>query len=161
MFKVKLLSNMGIISNIILLFALLNEYRDQSKLSVVSTDLLSAKKTTTTKDIKLSSSQPWYVMWYVIKLFYFSFFLVNKLIAQEGPFFLQMRIKHLLKSNCIPQATALSKLCAESKEISNVSSFQQAYITCLCSILPNEEAIKEVGKASNCCCHSYNEFIRF
>ncbi|XP_068820732.1 zinc finger protein Rlf [Capricornis sumatraensis] len=71
---------------------------------------------------------------------------VNKLIAQEGPFFLQMRIKHLLKSNCIPQATALSKLCAESKEISNVSSFQQAYITCLCSILPNEDAIKEIAK---------------
>lgn len=87
--------------------------------------------------------------------FYFSFFLVNKLIAQEGPFFLQMRIKHLLKSNCIPQATALSKLCAESKEIANVSSFQQAYITCLCSILPNEDAIKEVSKANNCCCHSY------
>nr|KAF6444979.1 RLF zinc finger [Molossus molossus] len=71
---------------------------------------------------------------------------VNKLIAEEGPFFLQMRIKHLLKSNCIPQATALSKLCAESKEISNVSSFQQAYITCLCSILPNEDAIKEIAK---------------
>lgn len=83
------------------------------------------------------------------------FFLVNKLIAQEGPFFLQMRIKHLLKSNCIPQATALSKLCAESKEISNVSSFQQAYITCLCSILPNEDAIKEVSKANDCCCHSH------
>lgn len=87
--------------------------------------------------------------------FYFSFFLVNKLIAQEGPSFLQMRIKHLLKSNCIPQATALSKLCAESKEISNVSSFQQAYITCLCSILPNEDAIKEVSTANNCSCHSH------
>lgn len=86
--------------------------------------------------------------------FYFSFFLVNKLIAQEGPSFLQMRIKHLLKSNCIPQATALSKLCAESKEISNVSSFQQAYITCLCSILPNEDAIKEVSKANNHSCRS-------
>ncbi|XP_036303538.1 zinc finger protein Rlf isoform X2 [Pipistrellus kuhlii] len=71
---------------------------------------------------------------------------VNKLIAEEGPFFLQMRIKHLLKSNCIPQATALSKLCAESKEISNVSTFQQAYITCLCSSLPNEDAIKEISK---------------
>ncbi|XP_059546030.1 zinc finger protein Rlf isoform X5 [Myotis daubentonii] len=57
-----------------------------------------------------------------------------------------MRIKHLLKSNCIPQATALSKLCVDSKEISNVSSFQQAYITCLCSILPNEDAIKEIAK---------------
>ncbi|XP_049734853.1 zinc finger protein Rlf isoform X2 [Elephas maximus indicus] len=72
---------------------------------------------------------------------------VNKLIAQEGPSFLQMRIKHLLKSNCIPQATALSKLCAESKEIPNVSSFQQAYITCLCSMLPNEDAIKEAQDA--------------
>lgn len=93
-------------------------------------------------------------MWYIIKMFYFSFILVNKLIAEEGPFFLQMRIKHLLKSNCIPQATTLSKLCAESKEISNVSSFQQAYITCLCSILPNEDAIKEVSKGNNCYCHS-------
>lgn len=79
-------------------------------------------------------------------LFFLFYFLVNKLIAQEGSSFLQMRIKHLLKSNLIPQATALSKLCAESKEISNVSSFQQAYITCLCSILPNEDAIKEVSK---------------
>lgn len=94
-------------------------------------------------------------MSYAIKSFHFSFFLVNKLIAEEGPFFLQMRIKHLLKSNCIPQATALSKLCAESKEISNVSSFQQAYITCLCFVLPNEDAIKEVSKAGNCCCHSH------
>lgn len=94
-----------------------------------------------------------YVVCY--QMFHFSFFLVNKLIAQEGPFFLQMRIKHLLKSNCIPQATALSKVCAESKEISNVSSFQQAYITCLCSILPNEDAIKEVSKAINCCYHSH------
>jgi hypothetical protein len=82
----------------------------------------------------------------MLSLFSFFFFLVNKLIAQEGPSFLQMRIKHLLKSNCIPQATALSKLCAESKEIAHVSSFQQAYITCLCSMLPSEEAIKEVSK---------------
>ncbi|XP_005353366.1 zinc finger protein Rlf [Microtus ochrogaster] len=71
---------------------------------------------------------------------------VNKLIAQEGPSFLQMRIKHLLKSNCIPQATALSKLCAESKELSQVSCFQQAYVTCLCSMLPSEEAIQEIAK---------------
>nr|XP_006113337.1 zinc finger protein Rlf [Pelodiscus sinensis] len=57
-----------------------------------------------------------------------------------------MRIKHLMKSNCIPQATFLSKLCAESSEISNVSSFHQAYITCLCSMLPNEDSIKEIAK---------------
>lgn len=87
--------------------------------------------------------------WYIIILLPFSFFLVNKLIAQEGPSFLQMRIKHLLKSNCIPQATALSKLCAESKELSQVSCFQQAYVTCLCSMLPSEEAIQEVSTLGN------------
>ncbi|XP_065553704.1 zinc finger protein Rlf isoform X1 [Lathamus discolor] len=70
----------------------------------------------------------------------------NKLITQEGPSFLQMRIKHLMKSNCIPQARYLSKLCAESSEIANVSSFRQAYITCVCSMLPNEDSIKEIAK---------------
>lgn len=90
-------------------------------------------------------------MWYiVILLHFFSFFIVNKLIAQEGPSFLQMRIKHLLKSNCIPQATALSKLCAESKELAQVSCFQQAYVTCLCAMLPSEEAIQEVSALGNC-----------
>ncbi|KAM3657782.1 zinc finger protein Rlf isoform 2-T5 [Ammospiza maritima maritima] len=70
----------------------------------------------------------------------------NKLITREGPSFLQMRIKHLMKSNCIPQATFLSKLCADSPEIANVSSFRQAYITCVCSMLPNEDSIKEIAK---------------
>ncbi|NWQ81954.1 RLF protein, partial [Columbina picui] len=70
----------------------------------------------------------------------------NKLITREGPSFLQMRIKHLMKSNCIPQATALSKLCADSPEIANASSFRQAYITCVCSMLPNEDSIKEIAK---------------
>ncbi|NXU55911.1 RLF protein, partial [Turnix velox] len=70
----------------------------------------------------------------------------NKLITREGPSFLQMRIKHLMKSNCIPQATSLSKLCADSAEIPNVSSFRQAYITCVCTMLPNEDSIKEIAK---------------
>lgn len=91
----------------------------------------------------------WHVA-YCHTIAFFSFFVVNKLIAQEGPSFLQMRIKHLLKSNCIPQATALSKLCAESKELAQVSCFQQAYVTCLCSMLPSEEAIQEVSALGNC-----------
>ncbi|NXN15393.1 RLF protein, partial [Indicator maculatus] len=70
----------------------------------------------------------------------------NKLITREGPSFLQMRIKHLMKSNCIPEATFLSKLCADSPEIANVSSFRQAYLTCVCSMLPNEDSIKEIAK---------------
>lgn len=85
------------------------------------------------------------VIWYVLKAFFL--FIANKLITREGPSFLQMRIKHLMKSNCIPQATSLSKLCADSPEIANVSSFRQAYITCVCSMLPNEDSIKEVSKS--------------
>nr|XP_033811320.1 zinc finger protein Rlf isoform X2 [Geotrypetes seraphini] len=71
---------------------------------------------------------------------------VNTLITQEGPSFLQLRIKHLMKSNCISQAATLAKLCVESSEISNASSFRQSYITCLCTMLPNEESIKEISK---------------
>ncbi|KAJ7304181.1 hypothetical protein JRQ81_011712 [Phrynocephalus forsythii] len=72
---------------------------------------------------------------------------VNVLIKREGPAFLQMRIKHLMKTNCLPQAASLSKLCKESTEISDVSSFLQAYITCLCSMHPNEESIREAEEA--------------
>ncbi|XP_039770211.1 zinc finger protein Rlf [Ornithorhynchus anatinus] len=70
----------------------------------------------------------------------------SRWMALEGPFFLQMRIKHLLKSNCIPQATALSRLCAEAQDFAGTASFRLAYITCLCSLLPSEEAIKEIAK---------------
>ncbi|XP_054855590.1 zinc finger protein Rlf [Eublepharis macularius] len=70
----------------------------------------------------------------------------NKLIKREGQAFMQMRIKHLMKTNCIPEAASLSKLCKESPDISNISPFLQAYITCLCSMLPNEESIKEIAK---------------
>ncbi|XP_007430039.1 zinc finger protein Rlf [Python bivittatus] len=71
---------------------------------------------------------------------------VNQLIKREGLTFLQMRIKHLMKTNHLPQAASLSKLCKESTEIPDVSPFLQAYITCLCSMLPNEESIKEISK---------------
>ncbi|XP_072836353.2 zinc finger protein Rlf [Pogona vitticeps] len=71
---------------------------------------------------------------------------VNVLIKREGPAFLQMRIKHLMKTNCLPQAASLSKLCKDSTEISDVSPFLQAYITCLCSMHPNEESIREIAK---------------
>ncbi|XP_053254396.1 zinc finger protein Rlf-like [Podarcis raffonei] len=71
---------------------------------------------------------------------------VNKLIKQEGPVFMQMRIKYLMKTNRLRQAASLSKLCKESTEISNTLPFLQAYITCLCSMLPTEESIKEIAK---------------
>ncbi|KAH0631303.1 hypothetical protein JD844_005585 [Phrynosoma platyrhinos] len=71
---------------------------------------------------------------------------VSKLIKREGPAFLQMRIKHLMKTNCLPQAASLSKLCKDSTEISDTSPFLQAYITCLCSMHPNEESFKEIAK---------------
>ncbi|XP_018105076.1 zinc finger protein Rlf isoform X2 [Xenopus laevis] len=71
---------------------------------------------------------------------------VQKLISQEGSCFLQMRIKHLMKSNCIQQAMILSKICSDSAEMSNDFFFRQSFITCLCTMLPNEEAFKEISK---------------
>ncbi|MEE6484912.1 hypothetical protein FKM82_014100 [Ascaphus truei] len=67
-------------------------------------------------------------------------------ISQEGSCFLQMRIKHLMKSNCIQQAMLLSKLCAESIDVSTDFFFRQSFITCLCTMLPNEDAFKEISK---------------
>ncbi|XP_026558193.1 zinc finger protein Rlf [Pseudonaja textilis] len=71
---------------------------------------------------------------------------MNQLIKREGLAFLQMRIKHLMKTSRLPQAASLSKLCKESAEIPDVSPFLQSYITCLCSMPPNEESIKEISK---------------
>ncbi|XP_066430823.1 zinc finger protein Rlf [Eleutherodactylus coqui] len=65
-------------------------------------------------------------------------------ISQEGPCFLQMRIKHLMKTNCTEQAMLLSKISSETLETS--SNFRQSFITCLCTMLPNEEAFKEISK---------------
>ncbi|XP_063312533.1 zinc finger protein Rlf [Pelobates fuscus] len=70
---------------------------------------------------------------------------VQKWISQEGSCFLQMRAKHLMKSNCIQQAMILSKLCSESADISNNLFFRQTFITCLCTMLPDEDAFKEIS----------------
>ncbi|XP_069478837.1 zinc finger protein Rlf isoform X2 [Ambystoma mexicanum] len=71
---------------------------------------------------------------------------VAELIEKEGASFLELRIKHLMKTNSIAQAMVLSKLCTEATETSNTESFRQSYISCLCTMLPNEEAIKEISK---------------
>lgn len=76
-------------------------------------------------------------------LFYF-FSTVNYWILQEGLNFLQLRIKHLMKTNCIQQAMLLSKICSDSEETSSDSFFRQSFITCLCTMLPDDEAFKEV-----------------
>ncbi|KAK1152981.1 hypothetical protein AOXY_G30306 [Acipenser oxyrinchus oxyrinchus] len=70
---------------------------------------------------------------------------VSKFIAQEGPAFLEMRIKHLIKTNNVPQAMLLAKLCAESGEIGHKTPFRQVYISHLCDMLPSEEAIQEIS----------------
>ncbi|XP_040280395.1 zinc finger protein Rlf [Bufo bufo] len=67
-------------------------------------------------------------------------------ISQEGPCFLQMRIKHLMKTNCIEQAMLLSRIASETAETSSNFFFRQSFITCLCTMLPNEEAFKEISK---------------
>ncbi|RXM95339.1 Zinc finger protein Rlf [Acipenser ruthenus] len=70
---------------------------------------------------------------------------VSKFIAGEGPAFLEMRIKHLIKTNNVPQAMLLAKLCAESGEIAHQTPFRQVYISHLCDMLPSEEAIQEIS----------------
>ncbi|XP_077152041.1 zinc finger protein Rlf isoform X1 [Ranitomeya variabilis] len=71
---------------------------------------------------------------------------VSNWISQEGPCLLQMRIKHLMKTNCIEQAMLLSKISSETAETSSNFFFRQSFITCLCTMLPNEDAFKEISK---------------
>ncbi|XP_018413544.1 PREDICTED: zinc finger protein Rlf [Nanorana parkeri] len=73
---------------------------------------------------------------------------VNKWMCQEGLSFLQLRIKHLMKTNCIQQAMLLSKICSNSEETSSDFFFRQSFLTCLCTMLPDDEAFKEISKMS-------------
>lgn len=69
---------------------------------------------------------------------------VNEFLAFEGPILLDMRIKHLIKTNQLIQATALAKLCSDHPEIGTKGSFKQTYLVCLCTSSPNEKLIEEV-----------------
>ncbi|XP_069751296.1 zinc finger protein Rlf [Narcine bancroftii] len=71
---------------------------------------------------------------------------VNNYLIQEGPSFLEMRIKHLMKMDRKFDAALLAKCCAENAEINSKGAFRQIYLTCLCTMGPNEEAAKEIAR---------------
>lgn len=71
---------------------------------------------------------------------------VNEFLAFEGPILLDMRIKHLIKTNQLNQATALAKLCSEHPEIGTKGSFKQTYLVCLCTSSPNEKLMEEISE---------------
>ncbi|XP_039199011.1 zinc finger protein 292 isoform X1 [Crotalus tigris] len=70
---------------------------------------------------------------------------VNKFLAFEGPVLLDMRIKHLMKTKQLSQATALAKLCSNHPEIGSQGNFKQTYLVCLCSGSPNEKLMQEIA----------------
>lgn len=57
---------------------------------------------------------------------------------------MEMRVKHLEKMGEVAKAVVLAKACTESNFISNQATFRQTYVSLLCHLLPNEEAIMEV-----------------
>ncbi|XP_060472092.2 zinc finger protein 292 isoform X1 [Panthera onca] len=71
---------------------------------------------------------------------------VNEFLAFEGPILLDMRIKHLIKTNQLSQATALAKLCSDHPEIGTKGSFKQTYLVCLCTSSPNEKLMEEISE---------------
>lgn len=71
---------------------------------------------------------------------------MNEFLVFEGPVLLDMRIKHLMKTKQLTQATALAKLCSDHPEISAKGNFKQTYLVCLCSGSPNEKLMEEVSK---------------
>ncbi|XP_072884512.1 zinc finger protein Rlf [Hemitrygon akajei] len=71
---------------------------------------------------------------------------VNNYLMHEGPTFLEIRIKHLMKTDRKFEAALLAKCCAENAEFNSKGAFRQIYLTCLCTMGPNEEAAKEIAR---------------
>ncbi|KAK5612783.1 hypothetical protein CRENBAI_007339 [Crenichthys baileyi] len=71
---------------------------------------------------------------------------VNAYISLEGEGFMEMRVKHLEKMGEVAKAGVLAKACAECSLISNQGMFRQIYVSQLCHLLPNEEAIMEISR---------------
>ncbi|KAF1374791.1 hypothetical protein PFLUV_G00232760 [Perca fluviatilis] len=69
---------------------------------------------------------------------------VDAYISLEGEGFMEMRVKHLEKMGEVAKAVVLAKACTECSFISNQATFRQTYVSLLCHLLPNEEAITEV-----------------
>lgn len=57
---------------------------------------------------------------------------------------MEMRVKHLEKMGEVAKAVVLAKACTECNFISNQATFRQTFVSLLCHLLPNEEAIMEV-----------------
>ncbi|XP_007574230.2 zinc finger protein Rlf [Poecilia formosa] len=71
---------------------------------------------------------------------------VNAYISLEGEGFMEMRVKHLEKMGEVAKAGVLAKACTECSLISNQGMFRQIYVSQLCQLLPNEEAIMEISR---------------
>ncbi|XP_069543789.1 zinc finger protein Rlf [Brachyistius frenatus] len=71
---------------------------------------------------------------------------VNAYINLEGEGFMEMRVKHLEKMGELAKAVVLAKACTECSFISNQAMFRQTYVSLLCHLLPNEEAIMEISR---------------
>ncbi|KAM9340900.1 zinc finger protein Rlf [Symphorus nematophorus] len=71
---------------------------------------------------------------------------VDAYISLEGEGFMEMRVKHLEKMGEVAKAVVLAKACTECSFISNQATFRQTYVSLLCHLLPNEEAIMEISR---------------
>lgn len=79
-------------------------------------------------------------------------FTVDAYINLEGEGFMEMRVKHLEKMGEVAKAVVLAKACTECSFIPNQATFRQTYVSLLCHLLPNEEAIIEVWASVFECC---------
>ncbi|XP_041827339.1 zinc finger protein Rlf [Melanotaenia boesemani] len=71
---------------------------------------------------------------------------VDAYISLEGEGFMEMRVKHLEKMGEVAKAVVLAKACTECSLIPNQATFRQTYVSLLCHLLPNEEAIMEISR---------------
>uniref|UniRef100_A0A8B9REI1 Zinc finger protein 292b n=1 Tax=Astyanax mexicanus TaxID=7994 RepID=A0A8B9REI1_ASTMX len=68
-------------------------------------------------------------------------------LLQKCPELLHMRLKYLIKENCMDKAALLAKACADFPEFDGKRvQFRQIYLVCLCTVAPQQMLMEELSK---------------
>uniref|UniRef100_A0A667WNP4 Zinc finger protein 292a n=1 Tax=Myripristis murdjan TaxID=586833 RepID=A0A667WNP4_9TELE len=69
---------------------------------------------------------------------------VHEFLELEGPTLLNMRIKHLIKTDSVEKAAVLAKMCSEYPGYEGKGNFKQTYLVCICMTKSHEQLMEEI-----------------
>lgn len=89
--------------------------------------------------------------WFCLFPLLFLWFLVHEFLELEGPTLLNMRIKHLIKTDSVEKAAVLAKMCSEYPGYEGKGNFKQTYLVCICMTKSHEQLMEEVRNITHRC----------